>query len=536
MIKCAHYLVAGLLLLSLSWGQGPRQPQVATASIEGRVINSQTGRPLENVHVQLICLGTDSPLVYGANSNAGGYFSIKGMQPCGYFLNPEKTGFALAAERAKKGSTSSIYLKAGERLTDFRLLMTPRARLAGHVLDEYGEPLASVSVQLIPLKTDGIRQGSSTSTNDLGEFRLSASPGKYYVKAAYNSATSSGEPEEIRTDGTTDTIYSDTYYPDAASTNAATAIELKPGSELSGIDIRLVHGSAHAIVGIISGIPRSATQVSVTLASGNSASTSGFMVKNEKEKPFRFASLSPGTYGVYAECSVGDQRLRSQIVQVNLADADATLDLALARGSDLEGKVETAHQAASAVLAGSRFVSMQIVDVIGTVAMNSPVAADGSFRMKDVQPGKYLVSLAPLPENGYVEAVQLDGTEVPDHIIDLSKGADGRTLKVIVNPNGAQIAGTIHAADGTLFRLPALVILFDSMSRPQATQSNDGAYSFRSLPPGKYRVLALERSDVRGEFSDLMTQYAQSADVVGVRESERVSRDLKLITPAEPKE
>ena len=40
---------------------------------------------------------------------------------------------------------------------------------------------------------------------------------------------------------------------------------------------------------------------------------------------------------------------------------------------------------------------MQPVGMVGNTAMNTLVAADGSFYVRDMQPGKYVVSLEPLP-------------------------------------------------------------------------------------------------------------------------------------------
>ena len=65
---------------------------------------------------------------------------------------------------------------------------------------------------------------NSSGTDDRGEFRIAAAPGKYYLKAQINSGGSS-EPPEIRDDGTTEPVYSTTYYPSAASTAAAVVID-----------------------------------------------------------------------------------------------------------------------------------------------------------------------------------------------------------------------------------------------------------------------------------------------------------------------
>src|SRR5262245_60596855 len=104
------------------------------AGIEGIAVHSVTGQALSGVHMRVVTRA-DVNNVYGATSDSAGRFSISGMQPGVYSVQSQKTGFVFPS--------TSITIKAGQRLTDFRVPMIPRAVITARVLDENGVPIAN---------------------------------------------------------------------------------------------------------------------------------------------------------------------------------------------------------------------------------------------------------------------------------------------------------------------------------------------------------------------------------------------------------
>jgi hypothetical protein len=162
-----------------------------TAGFGGIAVNSVTDQPLSEVHLKLFTLSVGGGIVdaYGAMSDRDGRFSATGIPPGTYVLFTERTGFVHMMAAAGAIPLPSITLKAGERITDYKLEMTPRAVIAGRVVDEYGDPVPNVSIEAAPVKPDGPRAASvnggnqAVSTNNRGEFRISGGPGKFYIKA-----------------------------------------------------------------------------------------------------------------------------------------------------------------------------------------------------------------------------------------------------------------------------------------------------------------------------------------------------------------
>jgi hypothetical protein len=535
-----------VLLTSLGLYIGALEPQGKTvsqsshagASIVGHVVSSQTGRAMEGVHVRLLSIqrSPDNVIVYGAISRQTGQFSIHSIHPGSYLLTAEKVGFVFVPAGDKPGEISNaLSLQAGQNLTNLKLQMTPRAVISGHVLDEYGDPMAGVPVQVVPAKPDPMTNGRYTATDDRGEFRVSIAPGKYYVKAGNSSTAGDRESEEIRTDGTTETSYSETYYPDSLIANAASLLQLLPGSELSGVDIHLVHSTPHAIGGLVSGIPSTAKSVTVTLISGTSSYGTGFSSDGNSAKAFRFAHLSPGFYRVYAQCAAGDHQLQSPIAEIKLSDSDARLNLVLGAGADIVGKVNIAGLSAEGAEAlGGRYVQMTS-NVMGAAPLSAPVARDGEIHIRDVFAGKYVVQLQPLRENEFIQSITLNGTPASENTIDLSDGVEGSKLTITVNPNGGQISGRVQFPDGGQVFVPAVVMLErDGNTTPEAIRSSapgpDGSYTFKALPPGKYKLFAVSLIGAKTEVADLLKQYDRLAEIVAVKEADRESKDLKVLT------
>src|SRR5208283_4523330 len=94
----------------------------------------------------------------------------------------------------------------------------------------------------------------------------------------------------------------------------------------------------------------------------------------------------------------------------------------------------------------------------------SPTSAEadqsGAFRIADLAPGRYRLKVTPMPENGYLKSVRLDGVEAADGELDLSRAAQGLSLKIVVSLNGGQIQGKLLDKDGEpLGAVPAMVLL-----------------------------------------------------------------------------
>ena len=164
------------------------------------------------------------------------------------------------------------------------------------------------------------------------------------------------------------------------------------------------------------------------------------------------------------------------------------LRLALSPGGVITGTLEVVGGDASA-LAGK----LQVQLSPGQAGLRPPpvsgsIGYDGIFHLAGVTPGKFVVQVDGLPEDGYVKTIRLD--DVPsDGNLDLAHGARGSRLQIVVGLDGAQISGALHGSDGgpVLSALPAVFLVAErgkiGPSRPARVEG--GSYVLKGVPPGK---------------------------------------------------
>jgi hypothetical protein len=123
----------------------------------------------------------------------------------------------------------------------FRLI--PSGVIAGRVLDEDGEPLASVTVSALrEVYNEGKRTlatSSALSTNDLGEYRLfGLPPGRYFVTAVYpHWGRYGGNGDDSDSADAQQQGYAKVFYPGTPDAAKAMSIPIKAGEEVPSIEI-----------------------------------------------------------------------------------------------------------------------------------------------------------------------------------------------------------------------------------------------------------------------------------------------------------
>jgi hypothetical protein len=532
-----------LILLLYCFFCYPRMLAQQPASIEGVVVNSVSGAPLSRVHLKL---GPQNPgeepaPVYGAMSNDAGRFSIAAIQPAvAYRLDVERAGFILYPTVEQAPSSVIIRtFKPGEGVTGYKLEMAPRVVISGRVLDENGEPMPGVGVlarrvpQPVPMHSAPMAWGS---TDDRGMFRLAVPPERYNLIASVQSNPSEGP--EIRTDGSVDSQYLPTYYPSTLSRESAAIVEARPGADVNGIDIRPVHSAMLHISGTVSGIPACASGAEVLLISKTGYQERAVPAGHDGK--FSFTRLDPGSYRIHARCHTGDEPLQSQVVDLTLTNSSLDfLSLALTRGFELSGTVLGVPPTGINQREIALFPVRTESDYDPWRQRSAPEDADGSFRIKGVEPGEYEVEVRWLPDGAYVKSLRLGNTEAADAVIDLRNGSTAASLTVTVGAVGGQISGLLEGKNSeVLHRLGFVYVVQDGKDwaprhRHGQETSSDGSFTIQSLPPGKYRIFAtvygITPFPPGGDNTQRFRELAAAADVIEIHEGDKLVRNAKVV-------
>jgi hypothetical protein len=517
------------------------------------VVVDQTGKPLAGVHVRLMTgeFGSENGIeaVYGATSDASGQFSVDGLKAGMYRVLAERAGYVQTAAKPSPMGMAILAVKPGQHLTDYKVVLSARGLIVGHVLDEFGDPVQNLSVQIESVSRDQpegfMFGGRNVMPDDRGEFRLIVPPGKYYVKAEVFQEEEG--PPEIRTDGTSSAPFKTTYYPSAANTGAASVVQVAAGQDLAGIDIHVMRAGGGAathsftVSGVVVGTPDN-ERANVMLGFGDGADEMyeerGTMA--EADGKFSFTGLRAGFYSVAASYTGGKTPLQSRAVRFQLDAADETgVQLTLSVGEELTGTLELVGDAP----AGAPEKRIVRLEAAGWGERGDPPAAevgqDGSFHLNGIMPSKFKPVVEPMPENGYVKEVALDGKAVSDRVLDFSQGVGGARLKIVVSRAGGQISGRILDKDGEP-ALGPMVVFFGTdpkhMDDNSAARVIDGKYSFKAIRPGKYRLLAIDIAQMMqvvsgdGNNDETMQQLFDAGEEIEIKEGDRVSKDIPVLT------
>jgi hypothetical protein len=520
---------AAVLLIAIScgpaWGQ--------QASVRGIALDSVTHQRLAGVHIKLrppTERSEEPASIWGAISKKDGSFSIASVPAGSYDLFAQRNGYVQLVSVPVRGGAeavrgpSTLVLKAGENAADLRIEMTAEAIITGHVFDENGDPLQHFEVEAESVRGVGGILTASLS-DERGQFRLVLWPGKFYLKAAsirlpVTLSTEEGKAVEL--------AYLATYYPTSGTRASAAAIEVTPGQQTTDIDFHLTPARTLRISGRVSGAPEAGKDVVVVLEGRGSFPA-------DPDGKFTFAGLAPGEYRLSARYEGESKPMQSQIAEVRLEISDETgVVLTLAPGEAISGTVEIAG--GSAKSAGLDKLNVQLVRLGNSYAepRRSLIDSEGRFRIDNVFPGRFQVRVLPLPENAYLKSVKVDNTDASDGVIDFSRGVNRASLRVTISLGAATLEGGVIGSDSKPAPNHGLVFLGTTPERMDfdhlKSSGPDGSFRFTGLPPGKYRLIAIDPRLAIGS-SEVLKPLFDAAPEFEIHERDRIRKDAEIALP-----
>jgi protocatechuate 3,4-dioxygenase beta subunit len=524
----------------------PTPPNVETCSVEGQLVNAATGEPVTKADITLWGTGTARDQRYTTTSTATGRFAVPDMEPGKYRMSARKRGYSRAeyGARGARQSGATLSLDPGQHLSGVMWRLSPQAVITGRVLDVDGEPLPNIEVSLLQHRfVRGRRQllfSGQGRTNDLGEYRLfGLSPGRYYLNAAANGMTRTGEY-----DGRPG--YALTYYPGTSDSAGAKAIDLQPGTVLRGADVTLTKTRTVRVRGrVVDPNSKQRVQgVGISLQRRGDESQfifwGNFASRIDEQGNFEIGGVVPGAYYVEAVKQGEGKTLHAQLpIDVRESDVE-NIVLELQPGTELELKGQLRIEGrAAGDFAGTRIGLQEDGSSYGN-GVDAKMKADGSFTLADVQLARYSLSVYSDSDVYYQKSARLGGQDVLESGLDLTHGVSG-TLEVVLSANGGQIEGVVLNASEQPEAGATVVLVPDQPRRSQirlykdATTDQYGRFTIAGIAPGGYKLFAWEEVEA-GAYED--PDYLKTFEALGeprtIREGSRESAQLKLI-PAEGK-
>jgi hypothetical protein len=516
------------------------RPTTGTASIVGRVIAADTGRPVRRAEVQASFSGAPRAVLTDEN----GRFELHNLPAGRWMMRAAKTGFVPQGfgQRTPFTATEPVVLTDGQQSTaDFAL--TRGAAIMGRVYDEYGDPIASVRVSALRYMTSQngrrlVSAATSGPTDDTGAFRVYGLPtGEYYLSASLSSNTAS---RGLLISAAGPVTYAPAYYPGTADLSAAQRLTVRAGEEQSGITMFVTPVRAVRVSGIVLGSTGTPIRARLTLESsmaGGGAPGGTRSAQSAADGTFTIPGVPPGTYVLNATGRASSRNTPADVASfpLTVGGADITgLALTTTRGATITGTIATSN-GARVDFAGVR-VTAPSMRSGGPGNLRAQANAAGAFELIGLA-GVHSLRFEQLPAGWAIESVTANGIDVSDTALEF-RGSDQVSVRVVVTNRLTELTGTVRSA-AALPRGATVVVFADDPSKwtpvsrfvTTARPGANGQFTLRGLPPAtRYLAIALDYVESGEPFDpEFLQRISARAASLSLAEGEKKPLDLDLV-------
>ncbi len=555
----------------------PPTPTADLGTVEGTVSNALTGTPLRKTNIMLNRQNS-GPTAPGARSNysgstdASGHYSISGIEPGTYRLSADHTGYLQMQYNARRpgGPGTSLDVGRAQKKTGVDFRLTPHGVITGKITDDDGDPLQGVQIQLMRM---GYNQGKpqlqmngGENTNDLGEYRMSGvQPGKYYLCAIYRRGQMMMVRGDEGEDNNSQEDYVTTFFGGATDIAAASPIDIGPGDQMAGVNIRLTKthtvrvtgrvmdntspppavapdGRAGPLVNLVNGQAMTGPingRIQLRLQPRNSLNPNGLTVNTQvkADGTFTFPSVGPGSYNLIAVANVGGRNgahAARQPLDVGSNNIDG-VTISINPGADVTGHVRYDGDPPNPLPSLTVRLTMRENNLGVPAPQPAKVDADGSFHFDEVNLDQYNVNIN-TPQGLYLKSVRAGTVDAMVSGLDLTSGA--APLDILLGTNPPQVTGSVAIADSGQ---PAVAVTVVLMPREKERQNQTyfysstntdqyGNFTFGRVTPGDYAVYAFEDVQYGMWFDpEFMKPYDGKGETLTAKEGVPVTVKLNMI-------
>jgi hypothetical protein len=545
--------------------------QTAPASIHGTVVKSNDGTPLSKAIVELRAAEGNAATDYTTTTSSDGQFTFPDLPPGRYRLTASRAGFARRQYR------SVITVGSGQQITDIRLTLVATGAIFGRVFDSNGKPVGNTTVTAF---TAVYRDGKRTLkveqtgvTNDLGEYRLFwLTPRAYFIGAKPHSGehvpgtqlTSGAGPEDTtglmigflnapalpnfpvsdsissilkKAEGGNEAerAFMTTYFPGTTDQDQASAVDVRPGSEIGAVDLTITAVPTHHIRGIImngvTGRPAPGAQLRKARVSEIEVCAARGINREQRENcsfepvdydkgTFDIAMVTPGSYELY---STSGNLIAKTTIEVAGADIDDVV-LTLRPGITISGYI--VPPAANITVTLSPGPPLPDAEPLAGTSLS-----DGTFSIHGLSAGDYAINVG--LKDGYIQSIKMGADEVLS-ALHVREDRNGQ-IDIRIATDGGVVEGFAFNArgestpDAAATLIPVALQRRPDLYRTAQTDAS-GQYRFSNVAPGEYKLFSWEEIEVGAlQNPDFMRTYDQQGIVLHVGEESRVKINSTVI-------
>lgn len=508
----ARALAGLLMLVPLSaHAQTPPASAKPTGTISGKVTVNEKGVPDILVAAQVADRPGQQPHAR-VKSDASGRYRLTGLPAGQYQITAVAPGLAAAQQSGYSGSFygsgKGVVLASGEEVDEVDIKLVPGSVITGRVTDSDGKPVIEERINLQMVDQAGNVKNQAnipmwnyqmSQTDDRGIYRIyGLSAGRYRVSV--------GSTEGGYMMSRNRTYYAVTFYGNTSDAAKGSVVELQDGTEATNIDIRVGRATntfvaSGRIVDAENGQPIPGIRFMYGPARANQSFYGGFVgMPTSARGEFRMEGLEPGRYGVSVSASFESSAHYSDPLFFEITDADVTnLEVKATRGQTLSGAVVFEGSRAKELLQqmGALRVGASVsspTNPQNQTSSSSSIAADGSFKLSGIRPGKarlYIASGSSSALRGItILRVDRGGVDVTQNL-EVQAGESITDLHITATLGTGTIRGTVRFVGG---EAPPNIRLFVNIRRESVNPSGGGPVDARgrflisSLTSGTYEV------------------------------------------------
>lgn len=519
----------------------------ASYTLHGVVVNSATNEPVPHALVTLSFEGERS-----AFAGTDGTFQFEGLTHSGQGgIAAKKPGYFSPQDvRTSQHSTSHTPrpVTIGPDQPPLILKLIPEGVISVHVSGEGGEPIDSLPVHLL---FEGVENGRrvmqqlrSVETNEAGEFRAAdLVAGRYFVFVGPDS-----EPIAPQTGGRGRQGYPAVFYPGASDLASAGPIEITPGKHAE-INISLSLRPFFRIAGTIGGVP-SGDRVNLEVLDSAGLPVGTATTIGLNKGTFQMEPLPSGSYTITAR-DLQQVLFASHPLNLNADALDVHLTMLPGLAIQATVRLELAHsdtqtdeQGHRRIVSGNTAIGFGIRPLVRLTffpsnrlltPMQRPfqpgVTGSGdSFVMEHVRPGAYAVHLDPTGPY-YVQSARSGATDLLREELTVAPCASVQPIQIVLRDDFASLVGKV-SYDARVESAIVLAIPEDNPAGAlqKVVSQPGGVFDVRSLAPGAYKVLAVDRADNFAYAEPgVLQKYLSKAHDVTLAPDQTANVELELV-------
>lgn len=452
-----------------------------TATIAGRV--TLKGKAAAGVTIAL--LPADSVFERGLSARTkadeDGQYRFTAVAAGRFYVAPLAPALVVPPEANSFYPGKAVTVTEGEEVSGVDFALARGGVITGRVTDDKGRPVIEEFIYVLQVDERGQKVASqsyspfSFHTDDRGVYRVyGLSEGRYLVSVGQAS-----DGNSIRFGY--GSFYERTFYPNVTDQSRATVVEVKAEAETSGIDMVVAPASkGYAVTGRVVDADTGKPVANVEVAHGAVAKDNRIGAwgisdnRTNAAGEFRIDGLTPGRYAAFVT-SEEENDTYSDPAQFEVTSEDVKgIEVKVRRGASISGIA--ALEGANDADAIARLSSLQLhasgAKSEGLVApriTTSRIAADGSFRVTGLKPGKIMLRLGGMPNDrkGFsVLRLERDGREQRDGI-EVGPGERITDVRLVLAYGTSVVRGLVKVEGD---ELPANILMRVHAVRPGETQ------------------------------------------------------------------